>query len=169
LFGFGRDAKNACNRLTSAGNGLATTIFGYDHNDQRVWKKTSTATTTYIGKYFEKTLTFNAPTTTATTTSYIFAQNDLVATVQGTGSATTTRYQHADQLGSINITTDHNGTLQQQLDYYPYGGARINTNAGTVNAERTYNRPLPTRVVTCCTCREFGWQIEPAKPGAGVS
>jgi hypothetical protein len=54
------------NRLTSAGNGLATT-FGYDHNDQRVWKKTSTATTTYIGKYFEKTLTFNSPTTTATT------------------------------------------------------------------------------------------------------
>lgn len=24
------------NRLTSAGNGLATTTFGYDHNDQRV-------------------------------------------------------------------------------------------------------------------------------------
>jgi RHS repeat-associated protein len=73
-----------------------------------------------------------------TTTAYIFTKDDLVATVQGTGLATTTRYQHADQLGSINVTTDHNGTLQQQLDYYPYGGARINTNAGTVNAERTY-------------------------------
>ncbi len=127
------------NRLTSAGNGLATTTFGYNQNDQRVWMHTSAnATTTYPVKFFETTSTLVGATTTATTTTYLFAGDEPVATVQGNGTATTTRYIHPDHLGSTNVTTDETGTLAQTVDYYPYGSERVDANAGTVNAERTF-------------------------------
>jgi RHS repeat-associated protein len=117
-------------RLTSAGDGSATSTYGYDHSNQRVWKKVgSQATTTYSSKYYS--------TQGATTTAYIYLANgELLATVEGDGTATTTSYVHADHLGSTNVVTDQDGDVVQTLDYYPYGGTRIES--GTDVSDREF-------------------------------
>ncbi len=51
-------------------------------------------------------------------------------------TSTTTGYINADNLGSTNVVTDQNGNLLQTLDYYPYGGIRVNT--GSDVAQRKY-------------------------------
>ncbi|MFA6172015.1 MAG: RHS repeat-associated core domain-containing protein [Patescibacteria group bacterium] len=42
-----------------------------------------------------------------------------------------TAYHHADHLSGANVDTDENGDVLQLLDYYPYGGIRIDEKAGT--------------------------------------
>src|SRR6516162_2478009 len=50
-----------------------------------------------------------------------------------------TRYVHPDHLGSTNVVTDESGTVVQTLDYYPYGGTRINSTTGNYSgAGRQY-------------------------------
>ena len=119
------------NRLSAAGEtGQATTTFGYDHQNNRVFKKVGTnATTTYVGKYYELQ--------GATSTAYIFLQSgELIATVLATSTGTTTNYIHPDHLGSTNAVTDENADVVQTLDYYPYGAQRINS--GQSLSERQY-------------------------------
>lgn len=120
------------NRMIAAGNGSGTTTYAYDHNNQRVRKVTASATTTYPTKYFEKTQTGSA----ATTTSYLWTTDTLIATVEGNGSATTTSYIHPDHLGSTNAVTNADGEVVKTLDYYPYGSERINS--GITAIDRTY-------------------------------
>lgn len=47
--------------------------------------------------------------------------------LNATTEALTTRYFHADQLGSISAITDENGLVVQYLSYDPWG-KRLNTN-----------------------------------------
>src|SRR5262249_9112843 len=49
-----------------------------------------------------------------------------------------TRYIHPDHLGSTNVLTNASGTVVQTLDYYPYGGIRVNSSASTANSARKY-------------------------------
>ena len=114
------------NRLTSAGSGAATTTYGYDHTEQRASKVTGASSTIYPNKYHE--------VSGATTTSYVFLPGgDLVATIEGTGTATSTYYIHPDHLGSTNVTTNASGTAVQVLDYYPYGSVRINSGSNATD------------------------------------
>ncbi len=112
------------NRLTQSG-GAATTTYGYDHDNLRVFKKVGTnATTTFSNMYFNKQ--------SATTTKHVFAPDGtLIATVEGNGSATSTRYIHPDHLGGTNAVTDSSATVVETTDYYPYGGQRIHTGSFT--------------------------------------
>jgi RHS repeat-associated protein len=122
------------NRLSAAGAGGATTTYSYDHENQRVQKKTSIATTTYVNMYFN----IASSTTYATTTKHIFTPSgELLATVVGTGTTTaTTTYLHPDHLGGTNVVTDGSGSSAQVLDYYPYGSQRIVT--GSHDSQRRY-------------------------------
>ncbi len=52
--------------------------------------------------------------------------------------ATTIRYLHQDHLNSTNITTDISGNVVQTLDYYPYGGTRVNQSIDGSNERRQY-------------------------------
>lgn len=87
------------NRLTQSSNSTATTTYGYDQDNQRVFKVADTATTTYPNKYYN--------TSSATTTLHIFLPNgDLVATVEqstggseGGGSSSDTGYQNPSSTG----------------------------------------------------------------------
>ncbi|MDO8742625.1 MAG: RHS repeat-associated core domain-containing protein [bacterium] len=81
------------------------------------------ATTYYPDKYYSLQ--------GATTTLHIFAGDSLIATIEGNGMATSTKYDHGDHLGSTQVTTDSSGILAQTLDYYPYGSKRINQGTGT--------------------------------------
>lgn len=111
------------NRLTSSGTGSATTTYGYDQNNDRVFKFSSNATTTYPNKYYNATAT--------STTRHVFAPDGtLVATLKG-GSATSTQYIHPDHLGGTNAVTDSTAAVVETTDYYPYGGQRIRTGSFT--------------------------------------
>jgi RHS repeat-associated protein len=121
------------NRLTAAGAAGATTTYAYDHANQRVLKKTSTATTTFVNMYFNIAST----SSNATATKHIFTPSgELLATVVGTSSAATTTYLHLDHLGGMNVATDGNQEVVQTLDYYPYGSQRIAT--GSFSEQRRF-------------------------------
>jgi RHS repeat-associated protein len=60
----------------------------------------------------------------------------LVAQGSGGGGGTTIRYVHTDHLTGSNVVTDASGVLAETLDYYPYGGMRMDTKVGGYGGER---------------------------------
>jgi RHS repeat-associated protein len=106
---------------TNDGNGISatTTAYRYDENDQRVAQDTKngsggTTTTTYFSNLYEKA--------GGTTTLYVYAGTQLVATIEGNGVSTSTYVTHTDHLNSSAVQSDKNGNLAQLTQYYPYGG-----------------------------------------------
>ncbi|MFA6172021.1 MAG: RHS repeat-associated core domain-containing protein [Patescibacteria group bacterium] len=47
-----------------------------------------------------------------------------------------TAYHHADHLSGANVDTDENGDVVQLLDYYPFGGIRLNERSGNIDNKR---------------------------------
>src|SRR3989344_747978 len=126
---------NYRDRLMQVATGTASTTYAYDNQNQRVRQTVlGVSTTTYAGKNFDKVAT----STQATTTSYIFSGDILVATVVGNGTATTTHYVHPAHLGSTNVVTSASGTVVQTLEYYPYGSIRINVSSDSSSASRQF-------------------------------
>jgi RHS repeat-associated protein len=114
-----------------------TTTYGYDAFGSRVLQTGTSITYLYPFKWFSVASSTGTGAKYATTTSYMFNGDTLLATVDqqtaggvATGTAKT-RYVHPDHLGSTNVVTDENGNVSQTLDYYPYGATRISTNTGT--------------------------------------
>lgn len=63
--------------------------------------------------------------TSGTTTLHIFTPDGmLVGSIEGNGTATSTRFVHPDHLGSTNMVTRSSGYMVQTLDYWPFGNAR---------------------------------------------
>ena len=118
------------NRLIEATNGTTTVSYGYDPDNIRIWSFDGGATTTYPAK--------NYNITGATSTRHIFVNNDLVATIEADGVLTTTHYIHTDHLGGSSIVTDENGDVEQLMDYFPFGGIRINDQAGSFDEKRKF-------------------------------
>ena len=118
------------NRLISSGNGTATSTYAYDTDDKRVKKVEGGITT-----YYPNDLYMIAG---ATTTRFIYANGELIATIEANGTTTTTYYIHPDHLGSTNVVTNASGAVVQVLDYYPYGGARINNSTGGVDEKKKF-------------------------------
>jgi RHS repeat-associated protein len=136
------------NRLTQSiiGNGHATTTttYGYDPFGSRVFQGTGTATTTYPNLYYSIVATTVGSSTIATSTDYVYGGTTLFATldqkmVNGTATGTAiTRYNHPDNLGSTQVTSDSSGNFAQWFDYAPYGSLIASYNTGTTTAARQY-------------------------------
>jgi RHS repeat-associated protein len=132
------------NRLIALGVGGATTTYGYDAFGQRVFQVGTTTTTLYPFKWYSVASSTGTGAKYATTTEYASNGDSLVSTTDqqtASGSATgtaQTRYIHPDHLGSTNVVTNASGTVVQTLDYYPYGGTRINTSVGDADSARKY-------------------------------
>jgi RHS repeat-associated protein len=106
------------NRIVSAGNGTATSTYGYDHQNQRVRKVfgpsigSGQATTTYPNKYMSKVVSGSA----ATTTDYIYMGDTIIAeietapSVSGGGGGTISTSTIAFDATSTSITTIASGT-----------------------------------------------------------
>lgn len=107
------------NRLASSTTSGINTTYGYDHSIQRVSRTANGITTAYPNSFFTKA--------NATTTKSIYAGGELVATVEGNGTATSTHFVHSDHLGSTNVVTSSEGDVVQVLDYLPFGEKRIST------------------------------------------
>jgi RHS repeat-associated protein len=130
------------NRLIALFAGGATTTYGYDAFGARVLQTGTTTTTFYPFKWYSVASSTVTGAKYSTTTSYMFNGDTLLATVDqqlasgvATGTAKT-RYVHPDHLGSTNVVTDENDAVVQTLDYYPYGGTRINTTSGNFSGEK---------------------------------
>ncbi|MFA6454342.1 MAG: RHS repeat-associated core domain-containing protein, partial [Patescibacteria group bacterium] len=59
-------------------------------------------------------------------------------TIEGNGIATSTYYIHTDHLGGSNVITDENGDVVQLLDYYPYGGIRLDEKNGLFDEKKKF-------------------------------
>jgi RHS repeat-associated protein len=113
------------NRLTESTNGATTIRYGYDQNDDRVYYSVNgTATTTYPNKYY------NVKGNTITKQTY--ANNILVATIEN-GEI---YFDHTDHLTGSNAITNMDGGVTQVLDYYPFGGIRLNERLGNIDEKR---------------------------------
>src|SRR5215472_14411646 len=119
------------NRLTALGVGGATTTYAYDWAGNRVSQTGTSTTWIYPFKWYSVASSTGSGAKYATTTDYVFNGDTLVATIDqetASGNATgtpATHYIHPDHLGSTNVVTNASGTVEQTLDYYPYGGTRI--------------------------------------------
>jgi hypothetical protein len=72
-----------------------------------------------------------------TATSREVAQSQRGDSAVATATAIT-RYNHPDNLGSTNVTSDTAGNLAQWFDYAPYGSVLASDNTGTTTAARQY-------------------------------
>jgi RHS repeat-associated protein len=121
------------NRMTAAGINNATTTFAYDQGGQRAQMIVGSTTYYYPSKFYSVASSTGAGAKYATTTSYIFVGDTLVAYInqlyQGGAASGTPQYYyvHPDHLGSTNVLTNASGTVVQTLDYYPYGSTRVNS------------------------------------------
>src|SRR3989338_590175 len=106
-----------------------TVNYIYDSSGQRIQSVSGGVTTTYPSKYYN--IDSNGKVT-----KHIFAGDQLVATIEGTGPSATVKYIHTDNLGSTNVVTDDTGKVIENIDYYPYGSQRISN--GTYTSQRQY-------------------------------
>ena len=132
------------NRLTQSdiwnGTATTTTTYAYGPFGERVSQTTDNTTIVYPNKYYSVKTTG----TSATSTEFIFAGSNLLATIDqplesGVATGTpVTRYNHTDHLGSTNVTSDDFMNVAQWFDYAPFGSVIASTNTGSTNAARQY-------------------------------
>ena len=119
------------NRLTETlgmGDAPASTTYAYDPSGSRV--KYSPAgggsSTIYPTNLYE--------ITGATSTKHIYAGEDMVGSIKGS-----TLYSvHSDHLTGSNVITNASSTLEELIDYYPYGKIRLDEATSTFKTSRKY-------------------------------
>jgi RHS repeat-associated protein len=123
-------AWDYANRLASSATGVHASAYAYDASGTRVKLVEDGTTTLFPSGGYE--VTGGIPT------KHVEANGVLVATVVGTGANAVTRYVHTDHLTGSNVVTSQTGAVDETLDYYPYGGIRIDQKAGTFNERRKF-------------------------------
>ncbi|MEK7535962.1 MAG: RHS repeat-associated core domain-containing protein [Patescibacteria group bacterium] len=72
-------------------------------------------------------------------TKHIYAGDELIATVEVNGtSAPVVYYDHTDHLGGSSVLTNSTGAKEQLLDYYPFGGIRLNEKTSAFDEQRKF-------------------------------
>ncbi|MFH1255610.1 MAG: RHS repeat-associated core domain-containing protein [bacterium] len=122
---------NYDNRLIKSANGAGAINYTYDPGGDRLTYSDGMATTTYVNKYFNVS-------SIGITEKNIYLGSQLIATIKGNGTATSTHYVHSDHLGGSNAITDSNGQIEQLIDYYPFGEMRINEKEGSFDEKRKF-------------------------------
>ena len=77
----------------------------------------TTTTTHYVSSLYE--------VENGSSTKHIYAGDQLVASIDGTGAGALTYYNHLDHLNSTHVVTDGIGEVEELLAYYPFGMDRI--------------------------------------------
>jgi RHS repeat-associated protein len=117
--------------MTQAAKTGTTVTYAYDHSGQRVKLANGSTTTYYPSK------TYNTDGTTPT--KHIFDnQGNVVATVKGTGAASTIHYVHTDHLSGTGAVTDSTAALVQLEDYHPFGSSRIGWKHSSYDEQRKF-------------------------------
>ena len=117
------------NRLTQTQPNGTTTSYLYDPNDERIALGANGATTTYPFRLYN--------VQGNTIYKHIFANGELVADVQGSTTTAKVYYIHDDHLGGSSVISDANANVAQVLEYYPFGGTRLDQRPdNTFNEQR---------------------------------
>jgi RHS repeat-associated protein len=111
---------DAENRPSSESTSSATVSYYYNGEGERVAK--SSGKLYWFGTNSSPLLETDA--TGATTAQYIFFNGKRVAMRKPDNSA---HYYFADQIGSANIVTNATGTVEQDIEYHPYGEQQVYT------------------------------------------
>ncbi len=115
------------NRLIQSTRGTTTVRYGYDTDGNRVFiSMNGLATTTTVNKYYE--------VNGATSTKYVYLNDQLVATVEGS----TLYYNHQDHLTGSNVITDESGALVETIDYYPFGLIRLDEKTSSFTEKKKF-------------------------------
>jgi len=112
----------------SSTNGIST--YGYDYTGARMKSVNGTST------IYDPETTYSVTGVTSTTNIYL--NGALFATIVGTGVSSTVYTNLTDPLGSSNVSAGPTGAVSQVLSYYPYGAIRLNQQAGSFNQRRQY-------------------------------
>lgn len=119
------------NRMSSAGNGTATSTYAYDHSIARVSKTVGGVTTRYPSNLYEHS--------SATTTKHLYLGDTLVASVNGTGTTTaSTTWAYQDHLNSTRVVTNEDGDPIQSLSYTPFGAQESNVASTSIQQSNRY-------------------------------
>lgn len=116
--------------VSTLGSTTTTSTYTYDHAGQRITQTVNGVTTFYPNKYYS--------VSGSTKDKYIYANGQLLAIIETVGSTTAMHYVYADPLGSSNVVASAAGVPEQFIDYYPYGGIRVNTATSSFDAPRKY-------------------------------
>jgi RHS repeat-associated protein len=117
------------NRLTQSQLNGTTTSYLYDVNDERIALGANGATTTYPFKLYN--------VQGNTIYKHIFANGEPVADIKGSTSTAAVYYIHDDHLGGSSVISDANANVAQVLEYYPFGGTRLDQRPdNTFNEQR---------------------------------
>ncbi|MFA5188562.1 MAG: FG-GAP-like repeat-containing protein [Patescibacteria group bacterium] len=115
-----------------------TSTYKYDHSGQRIEQNISSGAkvTVYPNKYYEKTTEGE----TVSETLNIYSHDQLIGTVQASGSSFNLYFVHPDHLNSSSVMTnyDETGSVDQVIDYTPFGGLRFNEQNSSQDIERKF-------------------------------
>ena len=100
--------------------GGTTVAFGYDGDERRIRKTTSTTETVYFDELFEQVKTGNAKAYRY----YVHSPERVVAIVTRGGNEPGTTYVHVDHLGSTETLTNAKGEPVEKRSYDPFGQRR---------------------------------------------
>lgn len=118
--------------IATIGTSTATSTYTYDQIGNRITKTDpTTGTTFYANKYYTITAGGNK-------TKYIFANDQLLATIDTVGTTTKTYYTYSDPIESSNVVADSSGNIIEVMDYYAYGPIRLDEAATTFKTQRKY-------------------------------
>jgi RHS repeat-associated protein len=146
--GLGRSISYFSFNMPSAitqGSSSGTMVFQYDSNHARYWKAAPEGGTLYLDAFGVHSEALVSGT--VTWYDYVVADGAMVAVWIGNG--TTTRYFLADNLGSIAVISDANGTVVEHDGYDAWGKRRFANGADD-----------PTNSITSQTTRGFTGQEE---------
>jgi hypothetical protein len=107
---------------------VVTTSYLYDVNNERIALGANGATTTYPFKLYN--------VNGNTIYKHIFANGEPVADVQGSTTTAQVYYIHDDHLGGSSVISDASVNVAQVLEYYSFGGMRIDQRSGSLNEQR---------------------------------
>ena len=128
--------NNGTSFTTTKSNTITTTEAVYTYGGSTdTWGRTWTDSELADGTFQVK---INPPSS-AFSVSYDQIRAKVYYTPTGTTTASSTiRYIITDHLGGTNVVTSATGTVVQVLDYYPYGGTRINNSTGGFDEKKKF-------------------------------
>lgn len=104
--------------------------YGYDTAGMRVVIEQESGRTAYPSQYYNASASLIQ--------KHIFVNDTAVATVSGSGNDASIAMIHTDHLGSTAVVTSETGQVNQVLDYYPFGGVRLNDLSSGPDEQRQY-------------------------------
>lgn len=110
------------NRLLSAAVNGATSTYAYDPEGMRVRMASGSASTSYASDWYS--------VSGGKATKHLFADGVLIATVEGSTSTAVVHYVATDHLTGASVVTSATGSVEESVDYNPYGDIRLDNAAG---------------------------------------